>query len=292
MSIKLNLSPFKLDIDELINEFVEHQSTSFPDWKKIWGLRKFSYIYEAAPTTHLGFFMQSLYAHTIGHMNDSASFPRKLGGLYCLYCLYETQPFKPPFKIYLSLGELKTLKNLVAEAKGNTVKAAPALMQRMLEKDVFLFGFLDLEEAAKTVEKLAEQDNEIVKCAAKKLFKDTRMEHFLHLDMGRELGLEELKKLSTEYAESKQRAIEEARKVVNVQDVEHLANAKELVGDKVEKAVESWDAQKDEFYHKTGVRPTQEQAQQEDDSDNSDAEYTHELERELQLFDENLDEQQ
>ncbi|CAI0444751.1 unnamed protein product [Linum tenue] len=290
MPSKVNLSPFKLDIDELINEFVEGQWTSFPDWKKIWRSMKFSYIYEAAPATHLGFFMQSLYAHTIGHMNVSASFTRRLGGLYCLYCLYETQPFKPPFKIYLSLGELKKLKNLVTEAKGNDVKAAASLVQRMLEKDVFLFGYLDLEEAAKTVEKLTEQDNEIVKCAAKKLFKGTRIEHFLHLDMGRELGLDELKKLSIEYAESKQHAIEEARKVVNVQDVEHLANAKELVGDKAEKVSESWNARKEQFYDKTGVRPTEEQAQQDNDSDNND-DYTRELELELQLFDEELDEQ-
>ncbi|CAI0444753.1 unnamed protein product [Linum tenue] len=252
MPSKVNLSPFKLDIDELINEFVEGQWTSFPDWKKIWRSMKFSYIYEAAPATHLGFFMQSLYAHTI--------------------------------------GELKKLKNLVTEAKGNDVKAAASLVQRMLEKDVFLFGYLDLEEAAKTVEKLTEQDNEIVKCAAKKLFKGTRIEHFLHLDMGRELGLDELKKLSIEYAESKQHAIEEARKVVNVQDVEHLANAKELVGDKAEKVSESWNARKEQFYDKTGVRPTEEQAQQDNDSDNND-DYTRELELELQLFDEELDEQ-
>ncbi|CAL1388283.1 unnamed protein product [Linum trigynum] len=109
--------------------------------------------------------------------------------------------------------------------------------------------------------------------------------------MGRELGLDELKKLSTKYAESKQHAIEEARKVVNVQDVEHLENAKELVGDKVEKVSESWNAQKEQFYDKTGVRPTEQQAQYDYDSDNNDDEYTRELELELQLFDEELDEQ-
>lgn len=41
-----------------------------------------------------------------GHMVSSESLSRRLGGLYCLYCLYETQPFKPPYRIYLSLGKI------------------------------------------------------------------------------------------------------------------------------------------------------------------------------------------
>lgn len=43
-----------------------------------------------------------------GYMISTASLSHRLGGLYCLYCLYEVQPFKPPFKIYLSIGMLST----------------------------------------------------------------------------------------------------------------------------------------------------------------------------------------
>ena len=39
-----------------------------------------------------------------GYMSSAASLSIRLGGLYCLYCLHETQPFKPHFRIYLSLG--------------------------------------------------------------------------------------------------------------------------------------------------------------------------------------------
>lgn len=39
-----------------------------------------------------------------GYMICTNSLSQRLGALYVLYCLYETQPFKPPFKIYLSLG--------------------------------------------------------------------------------------------------------------------------------------------------------------------------------------------
>lgn len=44
----------------------QRNSTTLDDMKKIWLSRKFSYIYEAKPTANLGFFMQSLYAHSIG----------------------------------------------------------------------------------------------------------------------------------------------------------------------------------------------------------------------------------
>ena len=40
-----------------------------------------------------------------GYMVSPDSFFNRLGGLFCLYCLFETQIFKPPYKIYLSLGE-------------------------------------------------------------------------------------------------------------------------------------------------------------------------------------------
>ncbi|CAN0841211.1 hypothetical protein LINGRAHAP2_LOCUS3157 [Linum grandiflorum] len=300
MSSRVNLSPFKLDIDELINQFVEERSTRFSDLKKIWHSRKFSYIYEASPPSHLAFFMQSLYAHTIGYMYDTASLSRGLGGLYCLYCLYETQPFKPPFKIYISLEELKRLKSLVAEAKWNEVKEAPAIVKRMLEKDAFLFGFVDIGEATKTVDKLTELQNARVKCATKKLLKDTRVEHFLHLDMGKELDVDQLKKASIEYADFKKHAIKEASKVVNVQDIQHLANDEELIGDEAAKIAESWKVQKDLYYKTTGLESPRAQLHQQDDDedqnegnsnedDDDDEEYGRELERELESDDEEFE---
>ncbi|KAI6681594.1 hypothetical protein NL676_035475 [Syzygium grande] len=106
----MDLSSFKQDVDELINEFAQGGSRALADMKRIWLSRKFSYIYEARPSSNLTFFMQTLYSQSIGHMVSSESLSRRLGGLYCLYCLYETQPFKPPYRIYLSLGELKNLK--------------------------------------------------------------------------------------------------------------------------------------------------------------------------------------
>ncbi|KAG6654042.1 hypothetical protein CIPAW_05G118700 [Carya illinoinensis] len=183
----MDLSPFKRDIDELINEFAEGESTALADMKRVWISRKFSYIYEASPSTNLAFFMQSLYAHSIGYMIGNASLSHRLGGLYCLYCLYETQPFKPPFRIYLSIGELKKLTNLVVDAKGKGLKVVSPLIRIMLEKNMFLFGSVEINEGSvtETVNQLTELQNARIQAAYKKLLANTRMEHFLHMDLVR-----------------------------------------------------------------------------------------------------------
>ncbi|XP_052308379.1 uncharacterized protein LOC18097717 isoform X2 [Populus trichocarpa] len=143
----MDLSPFKLDIDELINEFVEGEFTTLADMKRVWLSRKFTYIFEASSPTKLAFIMQSLYAHTI--------------------------------------GELKKLKTLVINAKEHGIKGVPALVKRMLEKNMFLFGFVDLHEGSvsETGNQLTELQDARVQVAYKKLFDDIRIEQFLHMDM-------------------------------------------------------------------------------------------------------------
>nr|GEW58995.1 hypothetical protein [Tanacetum cinerariifolium] len=72
--------------------------------------------------------MQSLYAHCLGYMTSTDSISHRLGGLYGLYCLHETQPFNPPFRNHLSPWQLKRLKELVIDAKKENVGVVPALV--------------------------------------------------------------------------------------------------------------------------------------------------------------------
>jgi len=48
-----------------------------------------------------------------GHFTSQSSLQQRLAGLYCLYCLYECQPYKPQFKIYLSLGKAYIFKPII-----------------------------------------------------------------------------------------------------------------------------------------------------------------------------------
>ncbi|XP_065851356.1 uncharacterized protein [Euphorbia lathyris] len=252
----MSLSPFKQDIDELIHEFVKCESTTFADMKRVWLLRKFTCIYDAIPSTKLALFMQSLYAYAI--------------------------------------GELKKLKILVVEAKEQGIKVVPTLVNRMLEKNMFLFGVVDLNEGSvtETVNQLTEVQNARVQQANKKLFADTRIEQFLHMDMGRELDLNALKTMSTEYAEVKKQAVEEASKEIDVQNIQHIANGKETIGESVGNTVGNWNVQKQSFYKKTGsnrnaAQEREHQLQQHEDQnkeDDDNEDFGRELE--MQLFEE------
>ncbi|KAM1263939.1 hypothetical protein ACFX15_033357 [Malus domestica] len=270
----MDLTPFKRDVDELIDEFAKAESTSLADMKRIWLSKKFSYIYEARPSTNLAFFMQSLYAHLIGYIVGTASLSHRVGGLYCLFCLYETQPCKPPFRIYISLEELKKLRKLVIDTKENQIKVVSSLVRKMLEKNTFLFGFVDTNEEsfAETVNQLTQLQDARVQVAYKELFANTKIEDFLHMDLGMEVDLNTLKQMSTEYAEAKKIAITEASKVVDVGDIKHIAEGKELVGDVAEKMVGQWDSQREVFYQQTGVNQQQLQLMSDNDNDDFDKE--------------------
>ncbi|CAI9758935.1 unnamed protein product [Fraxinus pennsylvanica] len=259
----MDLKPFKLDIDELINDFVKGGSTTFAEFKRIWLSKKFSFIFEASPSTNQACFMQSLYAHCIGYM--TGSLPNRVGGLYCLYCLYETQPFKPPFKIYLSLGDLKRIKNLVVDTKTRDIKVVSILVKRMLERSVFLFGSMDANEgyATERINELTEIQNARVQTAYKMLFAKTRLEQFIHMDLGRELDVDLIKKKAAEYAVAKDLSIREASKAIDVQNVNHIAENKISIGDTMENIAVEWDFQKETFYQQTGFgyRPAAEPSQ-------------------------------
>ncbi|VAI27710.1 unnamed protein product [Triticum turgidum subsp. durum] len=166
----MDLAPFKLDIDELLDDYAKENCMSFTDFKRVWMAKKFSYIYEGRPKANSGVFMQSLFLHCIGHMTSQSSLLQRLPGLYCLYCLYECQPYKPHYKIYLSLEESNKLKDFVIEAKQNGLSLVPALVKRMLDKGMFLFGFINLlgDNEAKEVDEMNASQNKRVKFACDK----------------------------------------------------------------------------------------------------------------------------
>lgn len=249
----MDFSHFKLDIDDLIKEFSKGELKTLSDMKKLWLERKFSYIFDARPSTGLTIFMQCFYSHTISHMAPTNSLSQRLGALYVLYCLYETQPFKPLIKIYLSLGELRQLKALVVNAKEKGIKVASVLVKRMLDKNAFLFGFVNTNDYSdkERIKELVNVQNACIKKMHEKLLANNDIERHLHLDMGMELDLEALMKMSKEYEETKNLAIREASQIVDVQNINHITEDRLTVGDEVQKINEEWGNQKEMFLQLT-----------------------------------------
>nr|GMC58652.1 uncharacterized protein LOC109178768 [Ipomoea batatas] len=124
----------------------------------------------------------------------------------------------------------------------------------MLERNMFLFGFVDINEGSTTerVNELTEIQNARVQTAYEKLFANTRIEHFTHLDMGKELDADLIKQRSTEYAMAKKQAIEEASKIVDIENIKHIVENKRSIGETIEQKAGDWNAQKDAFYQQTG----------------------------------------
>ncbi|KAL8497851.1 hypothetical protein ACS0TY_021265 [Phlomoides rotata] len=163
---------------------------------------------------------------------------------------FSSEPF------YFS-GELRQLTKLVIDAKTMGVKVVAAILKSMLERNMFLFGSVGENEGSATdrVNELTDVQNARVQTAYKKLFSNSRLEHFIHMDMGMELDVDVLKKSSSDYAVAKELAIKEASQVIDVESIKHIAENKRLIGDIVEKTVTDWKSQKESFYEQTGIRP-------------------------------------
>ncbi|GLJ05413.1 hypothetical protein SUGI_0017820 [Cryptomeria japonica] len=248
----MDMTPFKLDIDELVAEFTEIEATNLAQMKIIWRNRKFSFIHEARPTDKdSAFFMQTLYDRAISHMVSGGSLSKRLAGLYTLYCLYETQLFEQPFKIYLSLQDLEKLNVLVIDAKQNGVGVAIATVKMMLTKNMFLFGFVEVDEefVFKTVNAMAKQQHAHLQVASKKLLSNLPIQNHVHMNLGMDLRLDELKKLASEYSQAKESVIQETSAMQGVDELLDVAKENGAkVGDDLERIAEIWNQQRQSFY--------------------------------------------
>ncbi|KAG7564307.1 Small nuclear RNA activating complex (SNAPc) subunit SNAP43 [Arabidopsis suecica] len=195
------------------------------------------------------------------------SFSRRLGGFYCLYCLHEIQPFKPKFRIYISLvsffkpktiilnlysfhlaEELGKFRDLVVESKDKGVEIVAAVAKQMLDKNMFIFGAVEETSATMKLNQLTELQNARVRFAYDRLISDTTIEQYIHLDMGKEVNLNSLDKM---YVEAKKRATEGAGEIMEMEDIKHISEEKELMGERMEKMKEEWDSQRLSFYEQT-----------------------------------------
>jgi snRNA-activating protein complex subunit 1 len=70
----------------------------------------------------------------------------------------------------VSTGELKNLRILVVDAKANDIRVVSTLVKRMLERNMFLFGVVDLKESSvtETVNQLEQVQNARIQVAYEK----------------------------------------------------------------------------------------------------------------------------
>ncbi|TQD75744.1 hypothetical protein C1H46_038717 [Malus baccata] len=81
--------------------------------------------------------------------------------------------------------ELKKLRKLGIDAKENNIKVISSSIRKMLEANIFLFGFIDANEDsfAEKVNQLTQLQNARLQVAYEELFANTKIEDFLHMDL-------------------------------------------------------------------------------------------------------------
>eukprot|EP01098_Paradermamoeba_levis_P004669 TRINITY_DN1988_c0_g1_i6.p1 TRINITY_DN1988_c0_g1~~TRINITY_DN1988_c0_g1_i6.p1 ORF type:complete len:255 (-),score=74.81 TRINITY_DN1988_c0_g1_i6:425-1123(-) len=115
-------------------------SHTFQDFKQLWKQRKFSLIHQAKyPELEEREFVSTLFTSTLSFLTSSHTLQLKLGVMYCLYLLYETQLVEPKVNIkvsmYLWLEFLKLYENI----KQNLILDAYQIFRKMKREKFFCF---------------------------------------------------------------------------------------------------------------------------------------------------------
>jgi len=111
------------DIKNLLTQFQQRKEFSFAKFKEVWREMKFTLIHEGQrEDQEQKDYMKALYTTTLAYLPAYRSIYIKIGVLYTLYLLYETQrtQVKDRTKIIVSLAlweELLSLNNVIKEHK-------------------------------------------------------------------------------------------------------------------------------------------------------------------------------
>ncbi|XP_078437155.1 small nuclear RNA activating complex (SNAPc), subunit SNAP43 protein isoform X2 [Wolffia australiana] len=220
MTGRVDVTAFEKDIEELLDEFELCGSLLFSAFKKVWLSRKFSYVFEGRPAMHnSGVFMQCLYSHCIGGLQEPC---QRVG-----HCPEDLEDC-----------------------------TASILSMRMMERQSFLFGSVDAvhsDSLKQRVDEVKKLQNRLLETAYDKLLACSQIEDYLRMNLGQELELNQVKRMSSDYLNAKQLAMAEASKTVKLGEARIIAERGDEVGAKMEELVEEWDAAREEFLRTTGL---------------------------------------
>ncbi|KAJ7529815.1 hypothetical protein O6H91_15G067200 [Diphasiastrum complanatum] len=234
------------DVQELVEEFSDIGGTELSQMKFLWSFRSFSFIHEARPKDVTpAFFMQTLYSCALGHIVHGESLCSKLGGLYILYMLFETQQYEPPFLIYISPEELEALIFLVKEIEAKSIGIALRVVKRMLDKNLLLLGSVNVNQKhiSATVDKLESQASASVQHARIRLLSNVPLEDHLRGSLVKGLELDELSRICQGYAQTKEQVFTEHEGVQ-----EGVKTGWPNVADELWKEADDWESWKQGVY--------------------------------------------
>lgn len=246
----MDLSAASRDIHELLEAFAEQDGMSLWQLRELWKARGFSFIHEACPKdTTQAFFMQSLYSSALGHVKSvERPLSWRLGGLFVLYCLYETQYVEPYYLIYLSLEDLEKLHGLVKELRMIEHAEALKVVRTMLRKEAFLFGCVSVDQKsiADACEKLTNQAAARLKHARFRLLANVPLQDHVYGSLSQDLSLGSVFSLVQDYAAAKKQVF------TGLGVVEDTAGSSNF-GDDLKEVVDSWEVRRKDLLSINGL---------------------------------------
>uniref|UniRef100_A0A672IML1 Small nuclear RNA activating complex, polypeptide 1b n=1 Tax=Salarias fasciatus TaxID=181472 RepID=A0A672IML1_SALFA len=107
----------KADCEELLRRFQETQSVRYEIFSKIWREMKFSDIFSGITARHeKRAFSRTILDSAYPFFLPPFSFQIRVGGLYLLFGLYQTQRVSPPEQVRLALKDWDEVKKLEKDA--------------------------------------------------------------------------------------------------------------------------------------------------------------------------------
>lgn len=247
----MDLSAASRDIHELVEAFAGQEGMALGQLRELWKARGFSFIHEACPKdTTQAFFMQSLYSSALGHVKSvERPLSWKLGGLFVLYCLYETQYVEPFYLIYLSLEDLEKLHALVKELRQIEHAEGLKVVWTMLRKEAFLFGCVSVDQKsiADACEKLANQAAARLKHARFRLLANVPLQEHVYGSLSRDLSLDSVLSLVQDYAAAKKQVF------TGLGVLEDDASGASSFVDELKGVADNWEVQKKDLLSINGL---------------------------------------
>jgi hypothetical protein len=238
------------DIQELVHAFAQVEGRELSHMKELWQARRFSFIHEACPKdVTQDFFMQALYSSALGFVVGDRAIAWKIGGLYVLYMLYETQLTEKRFKIYLSLEELEQLCILVKELKRHDCVVALKVIKFMLQRKVFLYGCVAINQRsiADSCDKLAAQAASRLHHARNRLLSNLPIQEHLYTDLTQDLSLDDFKHIDQEYEAAKNHVLTGLGTYDRVVDMPNFQDSNTTLGEELKEMVLDWELQRKPF---------------------------------------------
>lgn len=133
-------APFKGDCEELLGRFQQTETVRYVEFSALWREMDFSSVFLGTHSNHESrSFTRLTFTIAYRYALPPYSFQIRVGGLYMIYGLYNTQLVWPKEKIRIALKDWNDIQKLITEAKSCQHLDVVYIFKRLLSAKAFYF---------------------------------------------------------------------------------------------------------------------------------------------------------